>query len=47
MRRNHMGIGRTSKIVAGIIFIVAAVGVATPVLLVPLGLAVWVFGEVL
>ena len=34
-----MGIGRASKIAAGIIFVVAALGVATPVLLVPLGLA--------
>lgn len=42
-----MGIGRASKIAAGIIFLVAAFGVATPVLLVPLGLAVWVLGEVL
>jgi hypothetical protein len=42
-----MGIGRASKIAAGIIFVVAALGVATPVLLVPLGLAVWVLGEAL
>jgi hypothetical protein len=41
-----MGIGRASKI-AGIIFIVAALGVAAPVLLVPIGLAVWVLGEAL
>ena len=42
-----MGIGRASKIAAGIIFVVAALGVAPPVLLVPLGLAVWVLGEAL
>ena len=42
-----MPIGRMTKIVAGILFLVAALGVAAPVLLVPLGLAVWVFGEVL
>jgi len=42
-----MGIGRASKIAAGIIFVVAARGVATPILLVPLGLAVWVLGEAL
>jgi hypothetical protein len=42
-----MPIGRMTKIAAGIIFLVAALGVASPVLLVPLGLAVWVFGEVL
>ena len=42
-----MPIGRVTKIAAGIIFLVAALGVASPVLLVPLGLAVWVFGEVL
>jgi hypothetical protein len=42
-----MPIGRMTKIAAGIIFAVAALGVASPVLLVPLGLAVWVFGEVL
>ena len=41
----HMGIGRASKIAAGIVFIVAALGVAAPVLLVPIGLAVWVLGE--
>jgi hypothetical protein len=42
-----MSIGRASKIVAGILFIVAAVGVASPVLLMPIGLAVWVLGEAL
>ena len=42
-----MGIGRASKIAAGIIFVVAALGVAAPVLLVPIGLAVWVLGEAL
>lgn len=42
-----MPIGRVTKLAAGIIFGVAALGVAAPVLLVPLGLAVWVFGEVL
>jgi hypothetical protein len=42
-----MGIGRVSKIAAGIVFILAALGVATPVLLVPVGLAVWVLGEAL
>jgi hypothetical protein len=42
-----MPIGRATKIAAGIIFVVAALGVAVPILLVPLGLAVWVFGEVL
>jgi hypothetical protein len=42
-----MGIGRASKIAAGIIFIVAALGIAAPVLLVPIGLAVWVLGEAL
>jgi F0F1-type ATP synthase assembly protein I len=40
-----MSIGRATKIVAGILFVVAALGVSTPVLLVPLGLAVWVLGE--
>lgn len=40
-----MGINRASKIAAGIIFILAALGVSTPVLLVPIGLAVWVLGE--
>src|SRR5262249_17974006 len=47
VRRSDMPIGRVTKIAAGIIFVVAALGVAAPVLLVPLGLAVWVFGEVL
>src|SRR5215468_221518 len=47
VRRSDMPIGRMTKIAAGIIFVVAALGVAAPVLLVPLGLAVWVFGEVL
>ena len=42
-----MGIGRASKIAAGIIFIVALLGVAAPIPLVPLGLAVWVLGEAL
>ena len=40
-----MGIGRASKIAAGIIFLLASLGIATPVLLVPIGLAVWVLGE--
>jgi len=40
-----MGIGRLSKFAAGIIFIMAALGVAAPVPLVPIGLAVWVLGE--
>lgn len=40
-----MSIGRASKIAAGIVFILAAIGVATPVQLVPIGLAVWVLGE--
>jgi hypothetical protein len=40
-----MGIGRASKLVAGILFIVAALGVGSPVPLVPIGLAVWVLGE--
>ena len=42
-----MAIGRASKIAAGIVFILAALGVTTPVLLVPIGLAVWVRGEAL
>ena len=42
-----MGIGRASKIAAGIVSIVAALGVAAPVLLVPIGLAIWVLGEAL
>jgi len=42
-----MGVGRASKIAAGIVFIVAALGVAAPVLLVPIGLAIWVLGEAL
>ena len=40
-----MSIGRATKIAAGILFILAMVGVTTPVSLVPLGLAVWVLGE--
>jgi hypothetical protein len=40
-----MSIARATKIVAGILFVVAAVGISTPVLLVPIGLAVWVLGE--
>jgi hypothetical protein len=40
-----MSIGRATKIAAGILFILAVVGVTTPVSLVPLGLAVWVLGE--
>ena len=40
-----MSIGRATKIAAGILFILAVVGVNSPVLLVPLGLAVWVLGE--
>jgi hypothetical protein len=42
-----MGVGRASKIVAGIVFVLAAVGIAGPVPLVPLGLAIWVLGEAL
>ncbi len=42
-----MGIGRASKIAAAIVFILASLGVAAPVLLVPIGLAVWVLGEAL
>ena len=41
----RMSVGRATKIAAGILFILAVVGVATPVSLVPLGLAVWVLGE--
>jgi hypothetical protein len=40
-----MSITRASKIAAGILFVLAALGVSTPVLLVPVGLAVWVLGE--
>ena len=40
-----MSIGRITKIVAGILFILTVVGVSSPVLLMPLGLAVWVLGE--
>jgi len=40
-----MGISRASKIAAGIVFLLAALGVAAPVPLVPIGLAVWVLGE--
>ena len=42
-----MIIGRVSKIAAGIVFILAALGVAAPIQLVPIGLAVWVLGEAL
>lgn len=42
-----MGINRGSKIAAGIIFILAALGVSTPINLIPIGLAVWVLGEAL
>jgi hypothetical protein len=42
-----MGIGRASKIAAGIVFIVAALGVVAPISLVPIGLAIWVLGEAL
>jgi hypothetical protein len=41
-----MGINRASKIAAGIIFILAALGIS-PIQLVPIGLAVWVLGEAL
>jgi hypothetical protein len=41
-----MGISRASKIVAGIVFLLAALGVAVPAPLVPIGLAIWVLGEV-
>jgi len=44
-RRNSMSIGRASKIAAGVLFVLAALGVSVPVLLVPIGLAVWVLGE--
>ena len=37
-----MSVGRATKIAAGILFILAVVGVNSPVSLVPLGLAVWV-----
>ena len=40
-----MSIGRATKIAAGILFILAVIGVNSPVLLTPLGLAVWVLGE--
>jgi hypothetical protein len=40
-----MSIGPATKIAAGILFILAVVGVTAPVSLVPLGLAVWVLGE--
>ena len=40
-----MSVGRATKIAAGILFILAVVGVNSPVSLVPLGLAVWVLGE--
>jgi len=40
-----MGIPRASKIAAGIVFLLAALGVAAPVPLVPIGLAIWVLGE--
>jgi hypothetical protein len=42
-----MSIGRGSKIAAGILFVLAALGVSTSVMLVPVGLAVWVLGEAL
>ena len=42
-----MGINRASKIAAGIIFILAALGISMPIQLVPIGLAVWVLGEAL
>jgi len=42
-----MGIGRASKIVAGIVFILASLGMPAPVPLVPIGLAIWVLGEAL
>jgi hypothetical protein len=37
----HMGISRVLRIIATICFVLAIVGVSTPVLLVPLGLALW------
>jgi hypothetical protein len=40
-----MSITRVTKIAAGILFILAALGLSTAVLLVPVGLAVWVLGE--
>ena len=36
-----MGISRVLRIVARICFVLAVVGVSSPVLLVPLGLALW------
>jgi hypothetical protein len=41
----RMSVGRATKIAAGILFILAVIGVPIPVALVPLGLAVWVLGE--
>jgi hypothetical protein len=40
-----MSITRASKIAAGILFVLTALGVASPVQLLPIGLAVWVLGE--
>jgi hypothetical protein len=37
----YMGISRVLRIIATICFVLAVVGVSTPVLLVPLGLALW------
>jgi len=37
----HMGISRVLRIIATICFVLAVFGVSTPVLLVPLGLALW------
>jgi hypothetical protein len=37
----RMGISRVLRIIATICFVLAIVGVSTPVLLVPLGLALW------
>lgn len=40
-----MSIGRITKIAAGVLFILAALGISSPVALVPIGLAAWVLGE--
>jgi hypothetical protein len=40
-----MSVGRITKIVAGMLFLLAVIGVSSAVLLVPLGLAAWVVGE--
>ena len=42
-----MGVSRLTKVIAGVLFVLAAIGVPAlgPVTLIPLGLAVWVLGE--